>query len=566
MDETVIQGKFTEKILGGIVEQGYLSEQALEEALDISRQRMKPIEEVLIDEGFISKDKLANFIEKYFELPQVDLSSYVPDPEALKFIPKKIVHKYLILPLFEIEGVLTVAVHNPISLFKLDEVSRQIEMDLDPVLATESSIIDAIVIYYGVSPDEVESFSPEASLEVSEKEFTEEDILRIDLDRLAIIEGEAVNQLLTEIMLKAKKANASAVHIEPIMGDFRVIFRIGSELVVVGQAARSLQKPLLEQLSYIARIKRNAPLPQERIVEIQRVGEVLISIYPSIYGERVTITFFKEAEEFEKLEDFGFTPEESQRIINELSSMHGLVLIGAPVSSGKTSLLRAMLKTIVANNKFGFLIGPEEIKPVEGVQFQKLRGEELVSAIEGIAYQDLDVVGIDELDSVESYKAAVRLAKKTLTITTMEASHVTDAISRLLKSGAEPFSLSWNLRMVVSLRLLKRNCPKCIEEYKSPLLSHKAVKKFLGDNPTVKRSTGCDNCNNTAYRGFVAVPEILFVKESIAQRIAVNFNEESFYNFIRNKACPTPLKKGFELVAQGLVSLEELYKKTGFKE
>lgn len=566
MDDTILRGKYREKIINALVEEGLITEKMLQEAIEMAKSRLKPIEDVLVEEGFLASESLESFIEKYLELPRVDLSSYVPDPEALKYIPKSLVHKYMLLPLFEIEGVLTVAVGNPITLFKLDEVAEEIDMELDPVLATESSMIDAIIIYYGVSPDDLEPVRNAVEKDASEIDYSLDEVFHVDLDRLAIIEGEAVNQLLGEILVKAKKAEASSIHIEPIRGDFRLMFRVNGELKIVGEAARSLQKPLLEQIKYLARISKTLPLPQERIAEFPRVGEVLVSIYPSVYGERVVITFFKEDKPYENLEDYGFTKDECEKILQEISNKSGLIVIGSPVNSGKTSLLRALLRLTKGGNKSAFLLGPEEIKPVEDVQFQKLRGEELISAIEGIAYQDIDAVGIDELDSIESFKAAIRLAQKTLTIVTIEATNATDAISRLLKSGVEPFSLSWTLKLVISLRLLKRNCINCLEDYKSPLSSHKAVKKFLGEEDVFKRSKGCDACNYTGYSGFVSIPEVLFVKDSIAQRIAVNFNEESFYNFIRSKACPTPLKRGFELVKDGVVTLEELYRKTGFKE
>ncbi|MCX7832182.1 MAG: ATPase, T2SS/T4P/T4SS family [Actinobacteria bacterium] len=564
MDDLVISGSLRNKIISGILDEGIITESMLEEAISLSKSKFKPLEDVLIDEGFVSKERLENFIEKFLELPRVDLTSYVPDPEALKFVPKNLVHKHLILPLFEIEGVLTVAVGNPLTLFKLDEISNDLNIELDPVLASESSIIDAIIVYYGVSPEDIET--KKIVKESEEVDYSDAELFRVDLDRLAIIEGDAVNQLLGEILVKAKKAGANAVHIEPIKGDFRLMFRIDGELRIIGEAARSLQKPLVEQIKYLARISKNADLPQERISDFPRAGEVLVSIYPSVYGERVVISFLSEYVESDKLSDFGFSDEEVERIEQDIKSKSGLIIIGAPVRSGKTSLLRAFLKKRSLENKSAFLLGPEEIKPLEGVQFQKLRGEELISAIEGIAYQDIDIVGIDELDSSESFKAAIRLSEKTLTIITMEASNVTDALARLLRSGVEPFSLSWNLRLVISLRMLRKNCQSCLEEYKPPLLSHKAVKKFLGEETVFRRSTGCEVCSEEGYNGYVVLPEVLFVKDSVAQRIAVNFNEESFYNFIRTKACPTPLKKGFDYVAQGLVTLEELYRKTGFRE
>gem|GEM_PF-3734793 len=387
MDDTILNETFRGRILNGLVEAGVLTEEILSEAHEVARNKMKPIEDVLVEEGFISRERLENFIEKYLELPKVDLSSYVPDPEALKYVPKNYVHRYLILPLFEIEGVLTIAVANPLTLFKLDEISSELNISLDPVLATENSLIDAIIVYYGVTPDEI-GHRPKYGGD-EQYDFDEEEIFKVDLDRLAIIEGEAVNQLLGEIFTKAKKAGARAVHIEPLKGDFQLLFRVNDELIKVGEAARSLQRPLLDQIKYLARIPKNERLPQEKIADFPRAGEVLVSIYPSVYGERVVVSFLKDSIEKENLEDYNFDPEEIKKIHSLLENRNGLIVIGAPIQSGKTSLLRTMLKLKASKNKSAFLLGPAEIKPVSGVQFQKLRGEELLSAIEGIAYQDM---------------------------------------------------------------------------------------------------------------------------------------------------------------------------------
>jgi type IV pilus assembly protein PilB len=563
MDDIILSGVFRSRILNGLVEEGLLLQEDLEAAIKSSRERMKPIQEALIEEGYISREKLIHFIEKHLELPRVDLSSYVPDPEALKLIPKSVVHKYMILPLFEIEGVLTAAVANPLTIFNLDEISEELNITIDPVIATEESIIDAIIIYYGVTPDEIDTLNRSKS-DAKDIDYPDEELFRIDLDRLAIIEGEAVNELLGEIFTKAKKARASAIHIEPFMGDFRLMFRIDDELVIVGEAARSLQKPLLENLRQLARIPRSAESPIEKLAELPRAGEVLISIYPSIYGERCVINFTVEEKGYENLADFGFTDDELEKLSEILNVKPGLIIVGAPIRSGKTSFLRAALKEVSHRSRSCFLLGQDEVRPVQNVQFQKLKGEKLLSAISSISYQDIDIVGIDEIDASEAFKSVIRLSEKSLAIVAIEATNVVDAVRRFLDAGVEPFSLSWNLKAVISFRLFNKNCPSCAKPYKSPLMSHKAVKKYLGEDAVVMKSEGCAEC--VGRNEYVIVPEVLFMKESIAQRIAINFNEESFYNFIRSKAVETPLKRAFELVRNGMISLEEVYRKTGFRE
>lgn len=565
MSDLAVNGKLKEKILNGLVEENLLTRDALDEIVVLGSESSRPVHELIIERGYVTKEKLASFIEKYLELPRVDLTSYVPDPDALKLIPKSIVHKYLILPLFEIEGVLTVAISDPLSVFYLDELAEELNIGLDPVLATEGSLIDAVIIYYGVTPDELPASTTDKTENFS-LEIKEDDLFHVDLDRLAIIEGEAVSDLLTEILIKAKKAGASSIHIEPVAGDFRVLFRLKDGLKIIGEAARSLQKPLAEQIKNHSRLPRNITRPTEKVVEFPRAGEMVVSIYPTVHGERIVLTFIKARKEITNLSEYGLSQKDINALNNLLAEKRGLILIGSPLNSGKTTLIRTLLSLAANPEKSSFYLATSEVKTVNGVQFQRLKGEELVDAIEGLTRQDVDLVGIDEIDSPEAAKAALKLAENSLTIATFEASNVVDAISRLLKSGIEPFSLSWTLKAVLSTRLLARNCPDCREEYRSPLSGNKVVKRFISEETVLYRSRGCEQCDNTGTQGYVAVSECLILTEAMQKKIATSFNEESFNNYIRSKGVESILVRAMEKVKNGEVTLEEVYKKTAFKE
>lgn len=565
MSDLAVNGELKEKIINGLVEENLITRDALEEIMAVSQESGRTVEDLIIERGYLTREKLASFIEKYLELPRVDLTSYVPDPDALKLVPKSIVHKYLILPLFEIEGVLTVAISDPLAVFHLDALSEELNIGLDPVLATEGSLIDAVIIYYGVTPDEIPAAGRE---EVSETtlEIEDEDLFYVDLDRLAIIEGEGVSGLLTEILIKAKKAGATSIHIEPITGDFRVLFRMKDGLKVVGEAARSLQKPLAEQIKNHSRMPRNITRPLEKVVEFPRAGEMVVSVYPTVHGERYVLTFVKARKEITDLSDYGFSSKDIDSLNSIFKEKRGLILIGSPLNSGKTSLVRTILSLTSGPDKSSFYLATSEVKAVNGVQFQRLKGEQLVDAIEGLARQDVDIVGIDEIDSPEAATAVVKLSENSLTIATFEASNVVDAISRMLEAGVEPFSLSWTLKAVVSTRLLARNCLACREEYRSPLSGNRVVKKFIPEDAPLYRSKGCEKCENTGTQGYLVVSECLVLTDAMQKKIAAGFNRESFTNYIRSKGVVSILACAMEQVKKGEVTLEEVYRKTAFKE
>lgn len=570
MADLMIGGNLAQRLIAGLVESNTLSQQAVDEAYERARETRRNIADVLVEDGVISREALGAAVERMLDLPRVDLTSYVPDPEALKLIPKSIVHRYLVLPLFEIEGVLTVAIPNALTAFHLDAISEEVGLELDPVLSSEDSIVDAVIIYYGISPDEIAVPKRESVETVSEDsdDVREEDLLSIDLDRLAILEGSAVADVFGELLLKAKKAKASAIHIEPIEGDFRVMFRLAGSLRTIGMAARSLQKPLTEYLKSLARFPRQIEQPVEKMLDLPRVGESIVSMYPTVHGERIVITLgVGAAVRAETIEQLGLAEADRVALEEVLEQERGLVVIGAPVNSGKTTTLRAFLRRASrGGERSAFLLAAEEVKPVEKVQFQKLRGEELLSAIEGLLHQDIDVVGVDEVDTPEAFRAAVRLAERSLVILTLEASNVSDAIARIIDNGVEVFSLSWALSAVVSQRTLARNCPSCSEEYKSPLSTHKVVKALAGEGAVFRRSRGCDDCDHSGTTGFEPVFEVAALSESMRRRIASGFNAVDFQNQLRSKGIKSVLEAAMEKARDGLVTLEEVYRTTGFKD
>lgn len=569
MTEAVVKGTNLKKIVNGLLEKQVLTEETLAEVVNKAQKTKKNVGEILIEDGYISKEALAKFIEKLFELPRVDLTSYVPDPEALKLVPKTVVHKYLILPLFEIEGALTVAISDPLTIFIFDSISEEIGYELDPVLTTEESLLDSIIVYYGISSDEMSGYhKSQYSFSGIESEFEvkEEDLFSIDLDRLAILEDSSVSELLTEILLKAKKAEASTVHIEPLESDFRIMFRVEGALKTVGVAARSLQKPLTDYLKNVSKFPRHIDRPLEKILELPRIGEMIISMFPTIHGERIVLTFERNPSKIEDIEQIGLSKAELDKIKKVLETRHGLIAIGAPISSGKTSTLRTFLKYANRDGRSAFMLAVEEVRPVKGVQFQKLRGEEFLSAVEGLIHQDIDVVGLDEAGSPEVIRACIRLAEKSLVILTLEASNITETIGRMIDLGAEMFSLSWVLNAVISQRVMKKNCMHCLEEYKSPLITNKVVKKYLGDNPVVYRSKGCEACKYTGTDGYVSVFELTTFSESMKRKLAASFNPVDFQNQLRSKGVNSILSRAMEKVNEKLVTLEEVYRVAGFKE
>lgn len=555
----------------------------------------------LIGRGLIASPQLTEVLEDRLGYPRVDLASYAPDDEALRLVPAATAHAYGVLPLFEIEGTLTVAVGEPLDIFSLDRFGAELGVQIDAVLADAPAVTSAITQYFG-APSEVipEGFGlsvedleisaadffdlgdetpivlevPESESDASQVEVSQtvEQVVeatasvsgtKVDLDVLAVADERKVAVLVSEILEQAVQRGASRIHLLPYKTDFFLVFRIKGRLEKVASAPLSMQPPLIEGFKAVAHLggtASNRPALGRTHADIAGKQVVLtVSSVPTIAGHRLVMSIAPVKPTPRDLRELGMADAESRALYAMVERGKGILLVAAPVSGGRSATFYALLQHAAQVGKTVYSVERSIDYEIPAVAQTLVSAGEPIGAASYFAAgmrQDTDVMAIDSLASVEELHLAIEAAGKgKLVIATFAAGDVVSAVRRMLDLGAEPVSLASALTLGVGQRIVRTNCPNCSTEQRSPV-SDLIPGAELG--MTTRRGSGCPNCNKSGFSGATGIYEVLPFTEPVRASIARDGSFDVIEAAARAAGMRPMVVSGLSKVREGIVSPEEL--------
>lgn len=574
---------------------------------------------LLLDRGLISSADVASVLEHEMGVPRVDLSSYAPEDSALALVPGSLARGRRVLPLFEIEGMLTVAIGEPMDVFTLDAVSRELGVEVEPVLAEQSSVNAAIAQYYGDEPAASapamsgadspppppiaeEAPSPEEpTLIVSD--FFEEPVEHdttpdvpvapvagdldagpiepaetieqmveapapagppaIDLDVLAVADSRKVAVLVTEILEHAVGRGASTIHLLPYKDDFFLVYRVKGSLEKVASAPVSLQGALIDAFKSFAKLSGAAAsspaLARTRARVLDKDFVVTVSSVPTIAGQRLVISLSGPKPDPRGLGDLGMSEAEVRALHAMVERGRGLLLVCAPVAGGASGTYYSLLSHAAAVGKTVYSVEQSvdhEIPAVAQVMVNTASPVPAANYIAAGLRQDTDVIAVDGIRSVEDVHIAVEAAGLgKLVIATFPAADISSGVSRLLALGVEPHSLAAALTLGVGQRLVRLNCPNCTQEVPSESLA-----KIPGATKDIinKAGTGCPNCGKTGFRGAAGIFEVLPFTEPVRATVASGASAAQIAAAADAAGMRPLVVSGLARVKAGQVSADEL--------
>lgn len=555
----------------------------------------------LIARGLIASPQLAELLEDQLGYPRVDLASYAPDDEALRLVPPATAHAYGVLPLFEIEGTLTVAVGEPLDVFSLDRFGAELGVTIDAVLADAPAVTAAITQYFGAPSESVpEGFGlsvedlqisaadffdlgdetpivlevPESESDSSQDEVaqTVEQVVeatasesgpKVDLDVLAVADERKVAVLVSEILEQAVQRGASRIHLLPYKTDFFLVFRIKGRLEKVASAPLSMQPPLIEGFKAVAHLggtQSNRPALGRTHADIAGKQVVLtVSSVPTISGHRLVMSIAPVKPTPRDLRELGMADAESRALYAMVERGKGILLVAAPVSGGRSATFYALLQHAAQVGKTVYSVERSIDYEIPAVAQTLVSAGEPIGAASYFAAgmrQDTDVMAIDSLASVEELHLAIEAAGKgKLVIATFAAGDVVSAVRRMLDLGAEPVSLASALTLGVGQRIVRTNCPNCSTEQRSPV-SDLIPGAELG--MVTRRGSGCPNCNKSGFSGATGIYEVLPFTEPVRASIARNGSFDVIETAARAAGMRPMVVSGLSKVREGIVSPEEL--------
>ncbi len=543
-----------------LVQQRLISQEQLQQTLDLQRQTGKKMGRLLIETGLITEELLANGLARQLRVPFVNLKTFPFRADVVKLLPEAVARRFKALALEDKGDSLLVALADPLDLFAFDELTRILRRNISIAAVPESQLALAFDRLYRRT-DEISGLARALEKDLGDA---------VDFGELSAsvgTEGAPVVRLLQSLFEDAMQVGASDVHIEPQESGLQIRVRVDGVLQTQTQADKRIGAALAQRLKLMAGLDISEKrLPQDGRFSVRlrdHTIDVRLSTLPTNYGESAVMRLLKQGAGMKRLNDIGMPPDMLKRFREVLGRSSGLVLVTGPTGSGKTTTLYAALAEInAAELKVITVEDPVEYRLPGLTQVQVNEKIDLTFArvLRACLRQDPDVILVGEMRDEETAEIGLRAAiTGHLVLSTL---HTRDAIStpfRLLDMGVPPFMVATSLQAVIAQRLVRLNCNDCAQPHEATVQEQAWLTSMLSPGQSVvsMRGQGCSSCNGTGYSGRQGVYELLEMDAALTQA-ASRSDPAAFMKLARERMQGrTMAAHVLELARQGRTSLAE---------
>jgi type II secretory ATPase GspE/PulE/Tfp pilus assembly ATPase PilB-like protein len=564
-----------------LVQAGLITNQEVEEALQAqSDGKKKRIGELLIDKGLITEEQLLMALAAKFRMTAVDLKAITPTQEALDCLTKNMVKQLKVLPIYLDDRHLTVATSDPTDPTVGDNLRFFTNMSIEFVVAPASEIRDAMEEYYGESGDEEEHIADLIG-ELSNEQIDVEEDSDDSYDSTVSETDSQIITLVNQILLDGFRKGASDIHFEPGLGNLplQIRYRVDGICAVAHQIASTYKRAMISRLKIIAKLdiaERRRPQSGKIIMRSdRRKVEFRVETTPTAGGQEDAVLRILSSSQPLNVNEMGFTENNHHQYTEMLEKPYGIILCVGPTGSGKTTTLHSSLSHInTPDRKIWTAEDPVEITQpgLRQVQVNAKIGFTFDQALRSFLRADPDVIMIGEMRDSETAKIAIEASLTGhLVFSTLHTNSAAETVVRLIEMGMDPFNFSNALIGVLAQRLARRLCTQCREEYQPTadeleMIVHYYGEKFYQDHghPTTPdkailcRAKGCEDCNNTGYRGRIAIHELLTTSEVIRRGIKENLLLEDLRDLALENGMRSLMMDGIGKVLAGHTDMEQV--------
>jgi type IV pilus assembly protein PilB len=561
-----------------LVKKGHITIDQLKEALRAQRDRGGRLGSVLVRLGFVSDRVIANALSEQYGLPPVDLSTCEIDEQCLHLLPLETAIRYQVLPLKKVGNTLTVAVSDPTDVMILDEIKFMTGFRVEPVVAPESSVRDAIERYLGDSHsielqkvyDELAAEGEEYELDLSEKQ-------KVDIGELEKSGSEApIIKLVNIILADAIRRGVSDIHLEPYEGDFRVRFRVDGVLYTMMRPPIRLRDAIVSRLKIMANLDiSERRLPQDGRIKITTSSgnhrkriDFRVSSMPTLFGEKVVLRLLDAEKLPTDLSKLGFEGDSLDQVRHAISRPYGMVLVTGPTGSGKTSTLYTCLSKL-NTDEVNIMTAEDPVEfnfpGINQVQINEHIGRTFAETLRGFLRQDPNIIMVGEVRDLETAEIAVKAALTGhLVLSTLHTNDAPSTINRMLNMGVEPFLVASSVNLICAQRLVRVICRACKKEVQTPpeALVGLGVPESEVHRIRTFKGTGCPNCNNTGFKGRTGLFEVMEVTSTVQDMILSHAGPNDIRRAARNSGMLTLREVGLLKIARGVTTVEEVVRET----
>jgi len=555
-----------------------ITEDQLNKALDEQKQTGGRIGEHLVRLELVSEEDILDCLSQQYGVPSINLRHFEIDESIVRLIPADVARKYQFIPVSKTGATLTVAMSDPTNVFAMDDITFITGYRVEPVVASEEALREAIDNYYGTTHalelkkvmDDLSTVE-EAALEVLEEE-EEFDVSSLEADS----EQAPVVRLVNLILTDAVKRGASDIHIEPYEKSYRARLRIDGVLYEVMNPPLKLREAMTSRIKILAKLDiAEKRLPQDGRIKLRmklagklKELDFRVSTIPTLHGEKVVMRLLDKENLQLDMTRLGFEKASLKKFEEAIFKPYGMVLVTGPTGSGKTNTLYSALSR-VNTPEVNIMTAEDPVEfqlpGVNQVQMKESIGLNFAAALRSFLRQDPNIVLVGEIRDFETAEIAIKAALTGhLVLSTLHTNDAPSTINRLMNMGIEPFLVATSVHMIAAQRLIRRTCHKCMELDDVPVQALLNVGFTEAEAPNIElyRGRGCETCNNTGYKGRVALFEVMIVSDDVRELILSGASAIELRRKALEEGMISLRESGLHKIREGITTIEEVVRET----
>jgi type IV pilus assembly protein PilB len=554
-----------------LVRQGLVSEEQIQDAKDQTKQQGGGLTGALAKLGYVKETQLVEFLSRQYGVPSINLEEVEVDEEVIQLVPREVAERHQVIPIEKQGQTLIVALTDPSNIYAMDDIKFLTGFNVEVVVTSEASIESALEQYYapgGEFEDALEGYDED------EIDFLTGDQGVEDFEDLEDEAEEApVVRLVNVVLVDAIKRGCSDIHVEPYEKEFRIRYRIDGVLYNIMNPPMRLKNAITSRLKIMSELDiAERRLPQDGRIKLVLGGgkevDFRVSVLPTLFGEKVVLRILDKSNLQLDMTKLGFEQHQLEPFLHAVHQPFGMVLVTGPTGSGKTTTLYSALQDL---NKVSENISTAE-DPVEfnmaGINQCQMKddiGLNFAAALRSFLRQDPDIIMVGEIRDFETGEIAIKAALTGhLVLSTLHTNDAPSTINRMLNMGIEPFMITSSLNAIVAQRLARRICKECAEPLdidKATLVDIGLTEEQIAEGEFMKGS-GCSVCNNTGFKGRVALYEIMIAGDEIKEAVLGGYSAMELKQLAIKCGMQTLRMSGNKKLCEGTTTVSEVLRTT----
>ncbi|MDE0957320.1 MAG: ATPase, T2SS/T4P/T4SS family [Planctomycetota bacterium] len=551
---------------------GLITELDIQEALQEQKSKGGALGRILSDKGLVTDADLRVAIAKQAGMDPIDLDEVIVTSDLLDLVPAHVAETYQVVPV-EFDGkVLTLALADPQNISALDDMKFMLNVEVKGALSDPESVERAMKKYYSDRTESMESLlgsMDQGDIEVlddSRHDMMDMDQLEQDVNAAPVV------KLLNMVLLSAIKDRASDIHLEPFEKEFKIRYRVDGVLYEMMPPPIQLARAVISRVKVMANLDiAETRLPQDGRIELNISGrpvDLRVSTLPTMYGESVVMRVLDRGQVSLDLENIGLRQKDLDLLRKLIIKPNGIILVTGPTGSGKTTTLYSCLNE--ANDPTTKIITTEDpveynIDGIVQIPINEEIGVTYAACLRAILRQDPDKILVGEIRDLETAQIAVEASLTGhIVFSTLHTNDAPSSMIRLVDLGIEAFLLTATVEAVVAQRLVRRVCLECKVEYEptDEMLMELELTQSDVQGRTFFYGKGCRECNNSGYKGRVALFEIMQMTDRLRDVIMTGASTQEVQKLAREEGMKTLRDAGLIHIYDGVTTIEEVVKET----